>query len=395
MRHLKNQLISYRYLWTLLLLSVSFSCCLLSTPEESDRYIAPEPVPISDETKKQYNTLLQHYFDSTLLHPSLGFSGGILVAKGGTILYEKYQGFEDYPNRKKPITPNSSLHIASSTKPFTAVAILTLIQSKKLSLTDTLTQFFPTLPYPGITILDLLTHRSGLPNYLYFMETAGWNKQQWVTNQDVLNTLIAKRPAAQATPNKQFEYCNTNYVLLALLIEKLSGQSYPDYMKEHFFDRLSMHNTFVFQPGEETRSTPSYQPNGSIWSLDFLDRTYGDKNIYSTPQDLLKWDQALYTDQLVDTTFLNQAFKGYSFERPGTHNYGLGFRLEFLSNGKKIQYHFGRWHGNNAVFTRLVDEQVVIIILGNRFNRTIYRAAHNSYDLFGDYYKADTVDEGL
>jgi CubicO group peptidase (beta-lactamase class C family) len=218
-------------------------------------------------------------------------------------------------------------------------------------------------------------------------------KQRMVSNQDVLNTLISARPPAHAAPNTRFEYCNTNYVLLALLIEKISGMSFPVYMKKYFFDRLSMHNTFVYQPQDSLRSTPSYQPNGARWSLDYLDQTYGDKNIYSTPQDLLKWDQALYTDQLIDTSLLQQAFSGYSFERAGTHNYGLGFRLSLLPNGKKIVYHFGRWHGNNAAFTRLLNEKVVIIIIGNRFNRSIYSAAHNSYDLFGSYFKRDAEEE--
>ena len=401
LHHLNNQLFVTRFLIILLLLSVSFSCGLFEEDQSVKPYTAPQPLSISEEKKKEYNAILQHYFDSTLLSPSLGFSGGILVAKGGTILFEHYQGYEDYPGRTKPLTSSSSLHIASSTKPFTAIAILTLVQEKKLALTDSLSRFFPSLPYPGLTIRDLLSHRSGLPNYLYFMEEVIKNnngqttreKQRMVSNQDVLNTLISARPPAHAAPNTRFEYCNTNYVLLALLIEKISGMSFPVYMKKYFFDRLSMHNTFVYQPQDSLRSTPSYQPNGARWSLDYLDQTYGDKNIYSTPQDLLKWDQALYTDQLIDTSLLQQAFSGYSFERAGTHNYGLGFRLSLLPNGKKIVYHFGRWHGNNAAFTRLLNEKVVIIIIGNRFNRSIYSAAHNSYDLFGSYFKRDAEEE--
>ncbi|NDF98819.1 MAG: class A beta-lactamase-related serine hydrolase, partial [Chitinophagia bacterium] len=141
-------------------------------------YSPPAPLPISEAEKQQYHSTLRNYFDSTLLGPYRNFNGGILVAKGGTVLFEDYHGFEDLPAKTRPLTAKSSLHIASSSKPFTAVAILGLIQQGKLSLTDTLNQFFPTLPYPGITIRDLLTHRSGLPNYLYFMEASSWNKQQ-------------------------------------------------------------------------------------------------------------------------------------------------------------------------------------------------------------------------
>jgi len=125
--------------------------------------------------------------------------------------------------------------------------------------------------------------------------------------------------------------------------------------------------------------------NGEKWPLHFLDQTYGDKNIYSTPRDLLRWDQSLYSNELIDSSLRQQAFQGYSVENPGTDQYGFGFRLEILPSGKKIIYHFGRWHGNNAAFARLPDEQVVIIILGNRFNREIYKAARKAYQLFGDY----------
>jgi CubicO group peptidase (beta-lactamase class C family) len=377
-------------------MSGSLSCGIIDTEKTVvPAYEAPAPLSITEVEKQRYHTLLRHYFDSTLLGPYRNFNGGILVAKGGTILYEHYQGFEDLSEKKRPLSSTSSLHIASSSKPFTAVAVLQLIEQGKLSLTDTITRFFPTLPYSGITIRDLLTHRSGLPNYLYFMEASSWNKQNMATNQDVLSVMIAERPPRHAPANRRFEYCNTNYLLLALLIEQLSGKSYPEYMQQHFFTRLGMQQSFVYRPNEASRSVVSYQPNGRAWPMDYLDLTYGDKNIYSTPQDLLKWDQALYTDQLIDTSLLRQAFQGYSFERPGTHHYGLGFRLELLPSGKKVIYHFGRWHGNNAVFTRLIEEKVVVIILGNRFNRSIYSAAHHSYDLFGNYYAKDESEEDL
>lgn len=374
----------------LLLAFVSTSCSLVEKKTSPvNEYKAPTPLAIDAIEKQRYQTLLTHYFDSTLLARNNSFNGGVLIAKGGTVLYENYKGYEDLPEATRPITATTSLHIASCTKTFTAIAILGLVQQGKLSLTDTILRFFPTLPYPDITVRDLLTHRSGLPNYLYFMDAAAWNKQQMATNQDVLQVMITERPPRHAAPNRRFEYCNTNYLLLALIVEKISGLSYPAYMQRYYFKRLGMQHSFVFQPKLAKKSTPSYQPNGRAWPLDYLDLTYGDKNIYSTPQDLLKWDQALYTDQLIDTALLRQAFQGYSFERRGTHHYGLGFRLEFLTNGKKVIYHFGRWHGNNAAFTRLIEEKVAIIILGNRFNRGIYAAAHHSYDLFGNYYNQD------
>ena len=132
-------------------------------------------------------------------------------------------------------------------------------------------------------------------------------------------------------------------------------------------------------------ATPSFKHNGGFWQNDMMEGTYGDKNIYSTAQDLLKWDQALYTDQFLSKALLDSAFTPYSNERPSIHNYGLGWRMLMIPNGKKVIYHFGRWHGFNAAFARLQDEKVTIIILGNKYNSNIYKAASKAYNLFGDY----------
>jgi CubicO group peptidase (beta-lactamase class C family) len=204
--------------------------------------------------------------------------------------------------------------------------------------------------------------------------------------------LIEKRPDPTGLPGRRFNYSNTNYVLLAMIIEKLSGISYPAYMQEKWFKPLQMNNSFVFTLKDTLTATPSFSASGTYWGYDFLDATYGDKNIYSTPQDLLKWDQALYSDQVLRPTLLDSAFAPYSLERPSIHNYGLGWRLQLLPNGKKVVYHFGKWHGFNAAFARLMDEKATIIILGNKFTRSIYNAAHLCYDIFGEYHQRQVAD---
>jgi CubicO group peptidase (beta-lactamase class C family) len=182
-------------------------------------------------------------------------------------------------------------------------------------------------------------------------------------------------------------------VLLAMIIEQVSGQPFPQYMKQELFGPLQMNDTYVFTLADTLTATRSYNHNGTLWENDFLEGTYGDKNVYSTPRDLLKWDQALYTGQLLSQPLLDSAFQGYSFERPSVHNYGLGWRLQLLPNGKKVIYHFGRWHGFNAAFARLTDEKATIIILGNKFTRAIYNTAVKSYDLFGPYLRKHNEDE--
>lgn len=382
--------------YCLLLFAFLGYCCNTSSrdkkPEEDSlQYYPATPEKIDQQEFREYFRKLTAFFDTTLLRNS-NFNGGILIAKNGSVIYEKYTGKVDL-RKKDTLTENTSLHIASTTKTFTGVAILRLIQESRLSLNDTITKFFPSLPYPGITVKMLLNHRSGLPNYVHFMDKTSWDKKQYATNADVLSILIKDKPNINFQPGKRFSYCNTNYILLAMIIEKITGKPYPEYMQQKFFVPLQMKNTYVFTLKDTLTATPSFNYNGNYWNFDFLDGTYGDKNIYSTPQDLLKWDQALYTDQVLSKPLLDSAFAPYSFEKPSIHNYGLGWRLQLLPNGKKVVYHFGKWHGFNAAFARLTDEKATIIILGNRFTRSIYGTAHLCYDIFGDYLQRGVKDE--
>jgi CubicO group peptidase (beta-lactamase class C family) len=374
-------------IYTLALLVLIYGCneaasnSEITHREDSLQYYPPTPRQLDKQEFRQYRRVLTSFFDSLLV--KRGFNGSILVAKDGAIVYEKYAGFADL-RTKDSLTSSTPLHIASTGKTFTAMALLRLVQENKLSLNDSIQKFFPGFPYEGITVQMLLSHRSGLPNYLYFMEAEKKNKE-YINNNDVLNFLFAKKPNLNYSSGKRFNYCNTNYVLIALIIEKISGKTFPAFMQEQVFGPLQMKNTYVFNLSDTAKATPTFKANGGFWQNDMTDGTYGDKNIYTTPQDLLKWDQALYTEQFLNKAFLDSAFTPYSNERPSIHNYGLGWRMLMIPNGKKVIYHFGRWHGCNAAFARLVDEKVTIIILGNKYNSNIYRAASKSYQLFGDY----------
>jgi CubicO group peptidase (beta-lactamase class C family) len=360
--------------------------------DDSLEFYPPTPTKIDQQEFRLYYRQFSDFFDTTLLKQ--GFNGGILIARNGSVIYEKYVGKIDL-RKKDSLTDSTSLHIASTSKTFTSIATLRLIEEKKLSLNDTLNKFFPGFPYPGITIKMLLNHRSGLPNYLYFISNSKWDKKKYATNGDMLNIMYTDKPNKTFSPDKRFSYCNTNYVLLAMIIEKVTGKTFPDYMQQKYFGPLQMKHTYVFSLKDTLTATPSFTYNGTYWEFDCLDGTYGDKNIYTTPKDLLKWDQALYTDQLLSQPMMDSAFAPYSFEKPSVDNYGLGWRLQLLPNGKKVVYHFGKWHGFNAAFARLMDEKVTIIILGNKFTRSVYNAANLSYDIFGDYqqHKVNTEDD--
>jgi CubicO group peptidase (beta-lactamase class C family) len=337
--------------------------------------------PLSEAEVKKYHNEVEYVLNHSLFRSS--FNGGILIAKNGTIVYEKYVGLHDL-RQKDSLHADVPFQIASTSKTLTASAVLKLIQEGKLGLNDSVTKFFPQFPYPQITVKMLLNHRSGLPNYLNYMDRSPWPRTQLASNNDVLNTLINWHPNIAYQPDRHFNYCNTNYVLLALIIEKVSGMSYPDYMKKNFFIPLGMTNTFVHTMNDSL-ITQSYQYNGALWTLDFSDGPYGDKNIYSTPRDLLKWDQALYEGTILNQPMLDSAFTPYSNERPGVHNYGLGWRMLLYPNNKKVIYHNGHWHGFNSAFARLINENATIIILSNKYNPNVYTTAKKLYNVFGNY----------
>lgn len=342
------------------------------------------PAPTLPEAElKKYKARVQSFFASN--HFLDRFNGGILVAKNGVVVYELYKGFSNL-RTKDSLTAETPLQIASTSKPFTGAAVLQLAEQGKLKLDDLVSKFFPGFPYPEVTVRSLLNHRSGLPNYLYYMddEKKRWDHYKLASNQDILNTLITWQPTQSYRHNVHFSYCNTNYVMLALIVEKVTGIPFPQYMKQQFFDKLGMQNTYVVTMDDST-SVQSYKANGQLWEKDFSDGPYGDKNIYSTPRDLLKWDQAWYNGQVLSQAWMDSAYMAYSNERPSMHNYGLGWRLLHTKNGKKVIYHNGHWHGFNSAFARLVDEKATIIILSNKYNNAVYPVARRMYELFGDY----------
>ena len=345
--------------------------------------VLANPIPLSKEESEQLSMDCLTWYNTSLR--SSGFNGGILVAKNGNIVFEAYNG-NGHLNRHDVVDSLTPFHIASVSKTFTAMAVLKLWQDGKLNIDDEYSKYFPQFNYPGVTIRSLLSHRSGLPNYLYFMETLGWDKTKLIQNEDVLNYLITRKPEITniSSPNTHFTYCNTNYALLALLVEKQSGKKFSDFLQQTFFTPLHMKHTFLFNSLDTSKVNPSYDWRGRIIPLNFLDGVYGDKNIYSTPRDLLTWDRALSCGKIFTQQTLEQAYAPYSNEKAGVRNYGLGWRMNIYPNGKKTIYHNGWWHGNNASFVRLLPDSAVIIVVGNKYNRNIYHAKELA-DLFGDY----------
>jgi len=316
---------------------------------------------------KYYEQEIKNYYDTNLAN---GFNGSILVAKNGQVLFEAYKGTYNFATGA-PITAHTPFHLASISKTFTAMTVLKLWEEGRISLDDSLQKFFPQLPYHGITIQMLLSHRSGLPNYLYFLDSV-WNKKQKAGNWDVVNFMIAHKPAAEALPGRSYHYSNTNYLLLALITEIITHQPFPQYMKDSVFIPLGLKDTYVFSAADTLNYIPTYSVT-KPFLMDHTDCTYGDKNIYSTVHDLFEWDKALYENTFLKKSTEDMAFIPYSNERKSMHNYGLGWHLYF-NGGDTIIYHNGKWHGSNTAFTRLVQDTATVIVLGNKVNSNIYHS---------------------
>lgn len=326
---------------------------------------------------------LEHFFANSLGGDE--FSGGFLVAKNGVVLYETYRGFSNY-EKKIAMDARTPMHLASISKVLTATVVLKLVEEGKVELDAKVKTYLPDFPYETTTVRMLLNHRSGLPHYSRFSESVkGWNHKTVLTNQDVLDLLKRHRFALLFKADTKFNYCNTNYAMLALIIEQMTGQDFAQAMEEILFRPLGMQDTFVFDFfSQKDIVSQSYKSTKVNYGWDQFDAIYGDKNIYSTPRDLAKFDLATYAPGFLRKDLWEEVLKGYSYEKNGINNYGLGYRMKEFDTGQTIHFHNGWWHGNTSSYVTLKKDTVAIIGISNRYTKKIYQSMKLSA-LFGDY----------
>jgi CubicO group peptidase (beta-lactamase class C family) len=310
------------------------------------------------------------YFDDEITNLLLRsrFNGHIFVARHGTILYDRSFGFSDFRN-STPVSQETPFQLASITKTFTATAVLMLHQDEKLHIDSLVVNYIPEFPYPNITVRHLLNHTSGLQNYMWVMERF-WTNSRMPNNEEMLQTFIKQRRPLDFSPGTRWAYSNTGYAILGLLVERVSGQPFSDFMREQIFDPLKMHNTFVYDVHNETKpETRAYgfRPNrGRFVHVPDVshDGVMGDKGIFSTTADLYKWDQAIYRHELLSPDLWELAFEKAQLRNDSTVNYGMGWRLQtFLDH--RIVHHPGRWNGFRTSFKRFIDDGATLIILAN------------------------------
>lgn len=306
-----------------------------------------------------------------------GFNGCVMIARDGMPIYSAAFGYENFTGRDT-MTTQSPIQLASVAKTFTSSAILLLAEEGLLSLDDTIQKFFPDFPYSDITVGLLLSHRSGLPDYIYWDKYFVGTDVQYLTNDKVVELLCTKKPAVRTRPDRVFLYCNTNYALLASIVEKATGISYKQFMHDVFFSPLGMTSTFVYTPEDSLRyRTLSYEAHGREWKDGLYDGVYGDKGLYSSAEDMLKWDNALRSGLILSKEMLAEAYKPrsldrYSFAKERDKNYGYGWRMSKQADNTYRIYHNGFWHGSNNVFCRDLENGFTVIVLGNKSNNNNY-----------------------
>ena len=317
----------------------------------------------NDKRKRKINSFFKNKFSK---HQ---FNGNILFAENGNIISQKSFGYSNFRKREL-LTENHSFQLASVSKPFTSLAILQLIEKKKINLLDSIQKFFPEFPYEGITIHQLLSHRSGMSQYTHFCDAPDsiWpNKSITINNNDVINIISKIVPLINYKPDHKYYYCNTNYLLLASILEKVSGLSFKQYMKKHIFNPSGMYNSIIYDRTnfEELILPAQGYENKTPWEDVYLNGVVGDKGVYSTTEDLLRFDRALEKNIFISDSLKKLAFSKMNKDRNGNKNYGYGFRLKEHKNYGKIVYHTGWWKGFRSYFIKVVDENQTIIVLNN------------------------------
>ncbi|MBC7399035.1 MAG: beta-lactamase family protein [Mucilaginibacter sp.] len=321
---------------------------------------------------KQIDAFMQH------LHTAAGFNGNVLVAKKGKIVYQNAFGWANYPHQDS-LTLNSQFELASISKTMTSTAILQLMERGKLRLTDSVQQFFPNFPYHGVTIRMLLTHRSGLPNYVYAIDDVfrkeHRDQKKGVTNQQMMDLLAQYKPARYNVPDKGYHYNNSNFMVLGSIIEKAAHVPYADYMMQNVFLPAGMKHTNVYSKATYDKiptKVLGHDRNSWRYSVaqNYLDGPVGDKGIYSTVGDLFLFDRALRAGKLIKQATQDSAYTNRVPLKHGHFGYGYGWHL-FEAPNQKVVYHTGWWHGFRHNFLRDMKEDVVIILLDNMANGSL------------------------
>ncbi len=304
------------------------------------------------------------------------FNGNILVAHEGKEIYAKSFGISD-SDKNIPLQRNSIFYLASVSKQFTAFSIFLLQKQGKLSFDDAISKYLPQLHhYNDIKIKHLVYHTSGLADYLNLFNDEKYDSSI-ITNNDVINLLEATKPKVDFEPGEKFDYSNTGYLLLASIVESVTNQKFETFLDERIFEPLKMNNTRLLMYDDIDANWKDEQIAKAYYEYPEDEElfhkykgVYGQAKIYSTVDDLLKWDRALKENTLIsqeDTDFIFSPGVLNSGEKT---RYGFGWFLKDEEPYGKFVYHSGYFPGYLTYISRHIEKGYTIILLQNNDNRT-------------------------
>ncbi|HEX8163368.1 MAG TPA: serine hydrolase domain-containing protein [Pyrinomonadaceae bacterium] len=310
----------------------------------------------------------------------------VMVIRDGKVLFKKAYGLANLED-KTPCATDTNYRLASLTKQFTAAAVMLLAERGKLSYDSTLTDFFPDFPDYGrqITVRHLLNHTSGLTDYedLIPKETTAPLKDRQVLE------LLKRERGTYFPPGSRFQYSNSGYALLALIVEAVSRTTFAAFLEKNIFQPLGMRDTVAYEDGVSSVRRRAYGywkrtdgPGGFVRRDQSLTSSVlGDGGIYSSVEDLYRWDQALYTDRLVSRASLAEAFTpGVRINGEG-EGYGFGWFVATY-RGLNTLWHYGSTTGFRTAIERFPGRRFTVIVLVNRNEADAHALARKLVDLY-------------
>ncbi len=295
----------------------------------------------------------------------------IMVIYNGKKIFNKGFGLANLKTGRQ-LDSHSNLYLASVSKEFTTMAIMILHDRGLIGFDDPVIKYLHGLPsyYKNITVRNLMTHTSGIPDYYALL---GYNYNfTGITNKDVWNLLL-KQDSLNFKPGTKFQYSNSGFVLLSMIVSKVSHKSFAEFLKKNIFNKIGMKNTLVITPRVKTiphRATGYTKDSTGQYIKDDYDQyTTGAGGIYSCTSDLYKWDQSLYTDKLVKKSTLNEAFTRQSLNNGKKIDYGFGWFIGKFTSGNlkgiKFVYHNGALDGFRNLIFRIPALHFSYIVLSN------------------------------
>ncbi len=358
----------------LLFFSVVFSCNNAPSEEEIDHTeVAIVEEVICDTTSVR---LKSEWIDSIFTKMSKGywFNGAVAYLEQGCLIYQNAFGISNF-RTKDTLDIHSPFQLASVSKMFAAMSAMILKEDGQLDLDADITEYIPGFPYDSVTTRLLLTHRSGLSRYMSLAHEQWTNKTTPMSNDDMLDLYEEHVPKPYFLPDHGFHYCNTNYALVASVVEAITDMAYAEFVQERIFDPLGMDDSFVYDMEGDT--TVSFYVETEVmghtykgWRPsrvrnEYLNGVTGDKGIYTSIEDLAKFDHAITANLLVSEETMQEAFtRGSAKYWRRKDNYGFGWRIK--ESEDSTAFHFGWWKGYRAYYIRDMEAAKTLIVLTNK-----------------------------